>query len=71
MSEDKQFILLINKADYLSEDLIRHWNQYFNEKNVTHIFFPALKEQEKLDGLEEVEEDDEEDSGESEEEPEK
>ena len=71
MSEDKQFILLINKADYLSEDLIRHWNQYFKEKNVTHIFFSALKEQEKLDGLEDVEEDDEEDSGESEEEPEK
>ena len=71
VSENKQFILLINKADYLSEDLIRHWNQYFNEKNVTHIFFSALKEQEKLDGLEEVEEDDEEDSGESEEEVEK
>ena len=44
VSKDKQFILLINKADYLSEELIRHWNQYFCEKNVTHIFFSALAE---------------------------
>jgi ribosome biogenesis GTPase A len=40
---------LINKADYLSEELIKHWNQYFIEKGVTHIFFSALKEQVKLD----------------------
>lgn len=41
---DKQFILLINKADYLSEELIVHWNQYFKEQGVQHIFFSALDE---------------------------
>lgn len=46
----KQFMLCINKADYLSEELIAHWNQYFKEKGVNHIFFSAKKEQEKLDG---------------------
>ena len=70
VSADKQFILLINKADYLSEDLIKHWNEYFNEKGVTHIFFSALAEQQKLDGLEDVEEEDEEDGEESDEEAE-
>jgi len=37
-------MLLINKADYLSPELIKHWNQYFTEKGVKHIFFSALKE---------------------------
>ena len=45
----KQFILCINKADYLSEELIQHWNQYFNEKNIKHVFISAKKEQDKLD----------------------
>ena len=45
----KEFILCINKADYLSDELIEHWNQYFTEKKVTHIFISAKKEQEKLD----------------------
>jgi large subunit GTPase 1 len=40
---------LINKADYLSDELREHWSQYFNEKKVNHIFFSALKEQEKID----------------------
>lgn len=48
--EDKEFILCINKADYLSPELIEHWNQYFKQKGITHIFISALKEQEKLDG---------------------
>ena len=68
VSKDKQFILLINKADYLSPELIKHWNRYFCEKNVTHIFFSALAEQRILDGLEDVEEEQDEASGESEEE---
>lgn len=47
--EYKQFILLVNKADFLSPDLMAHWNQYFTEKNVNHIFFSALEEQFKID----------------------
>ena len=46
---DKHFILLVNKADYLSEELIEHWNKYFLEKGIDHIFFSALKEQQVLD----------------------
>jgi hypothetical protein len=33
----------------LSEDLIRHWNEYFCEKKVNHIFFSALEQQAILD----------------------
>ena len=29
--------------------MIKHWNDYFNEKGVKHIFFSALKEQKILD----------------------
>ena len=45
----KQFLLLVNKADFLSEELIVHWNEYFKEKNIKHIFFSALREQTKID----------------------
>ena len=63
---NKQFLLLINKADYLTEELREHWSKYFKENNVNHIFFSALLEQEKIDaeGKEEEEVADEEDSGE-------
>ena len=45
----KQFMLLINKADYLTEELREHWSKYFKEMNVNHVFFSALMEQEKID----------------------
>ena len=32
--DEKQFVLLINKADYLSPELITHWNQYFTDKGI-------------------------------------
>lgn len=62
----KQFILLVNKADYLSQELIEHWNKYFTEKGIKHIFFSALDEQSKIDSgeLEEISDyDDDEESG--------
>jgi ribosome biogenesis GTPase A len=40
-------MLLINKADYLSEELIVHWNKYFIEKGVKHIFFQCTRRTEK------------------------
>ena len=49
VGDKKEFILCINKADYLSEELIKHWNDYFKEKGVKHFFFSAKHEQEKLD----------------------
>ena len=42
---DKKFILCINKADFLSDALIAHWNTYFKELGVHHVFISALKEQ--------------------------
>lgn len=47
--KDKEFLLVINKSDFLSEDLIKHWNEYFLEKKVNHIFFSALEQQAILD----------------------
>lgn len=43
-SNSKRFLLCINKADYLSDELISHWNKYFKEKGVEHIFISAKKE---------------------------
>ena len=40
---------MINKADYLTDDLRAHWSKYFKENNVNHVFFSALLEQEKID----------------------
>lgn len=65
----KQFMLLINKADYLTDELREHWSKYFKEMNVNHVFFSALLEQEKIDQHTDIEdevkeEEDGEDSGE-------
>lgn len=57
---NKQFLLLINKADYLTEELRQHWSTYFNEKGVNHVFFSALVEQEKIDKHADSEDEDEE-----------
>lgn len=66
----KEFVLCINKADYLSAELIKHWNTYFKEKGVQHIFFSAKMEQEKLDEGEESDSLDSEDEESDEEEKE-
>ena len=42
--DDKEFLLLINKADYMSEELREHWSAYFSEKGVKHMYFSALIE---------------------------
>lgn len=49
VGQQKQFILLINKADFLSDELLRHWNNYFTEKGIKHVFFSARREQDRLD----------------------
>jgi len=55
VNRNKQCILLVNKADYLSNELIEHWKKYFEENNVKAMFFSAKREQQLLDG-EKVEE---------------
>jgi len=64
----KEFILCINKADYLSEELIKHWNKFFTDQGVKHFFCSALKEQQKLDKEEQAEDSSDYDSEEEEEE---
>jgi large subunit GTPase 1 len=59
---NKEFILIINKADYLTQELLTHWNEYFKEKGVNHVFVSALAEQFKLDTV--IDEESEEDSDE-------
>mmetsp|Transcript_31420 Transcript_31420/g.73364 ORF Transcript_31420/g.73364 Transcript_31420/m.73364 type:complete len:585 (+) Transcript_31420:143-1897(+) len=41
---DKQTLLLVNKADFLSAELRRQWATYFTERGVDFIFFSALRE---------------------------
>lgn len=48
----KEFMLLINKSDFLSPELIAHWNAYFTERKIKHLFFSALQEQDILDSSE-------------------
>ena len=59
LDQNKHYLLLLNKADYLDETQIAHWNEYFKEKGVHHIFFSALAEKNKIEN-EKVEEEDEE-----------
>mmetsp|Transcript_13352 Transcript_13352/g.22700 ORF Transcript_13352/g.22700 Transcript_13352/m.22700 type:complete len:345 (+) Transcript_13352:417-1451(+) len=67
IGDSKEFVLCVNKADYLSDELILHWNTYLNEKKINHIFISAKQEQEKLD-LEELDEEDEDEMEDEEEE---
>lgn len=46
---EKKFVLLLNKADFLSEEQRGMWRDYFVSVNCPFIFFSALKEQEKID----------------------
>lgn len=55
--------MLINKADYLTEELREHWSKYFKQNNINHLFFSALLEQEKIDKLIDESDESEEDDG--------
>lgn len=48
-------ILLINKADFLSNEQRSIWKKYWNEQNVTCVFWSALTEAEKLEEQEKEE----------------
>jgi len=45
----KLSVLLVNKADYLSEEERENWREYFLAKQIPFIFFSAKFEQESLD----------------------
>jgi len=39
---DKEFIVLVNKADYLTENQRKCWAEYFNQEKIKVIFWSAL-----------------------------
>lgn len=49
LDTQKQFILLLNKADFLTEEQRTVWRDYFRSVNCPFIYFSALVEQEKID----------------------
>jgi len=54
VNDNKLCVLLINKADFLSAELIKHWKDYFNENNIVHFFFSAKQEQAIINGEKDV-----------------
>ena len=48
-------MLLINKADYLSEKARKIWANYFESKNINFVYFSAKMSQEIIDHEDEVE----------------
>ena len=52
-------MLLVNKADLVSEEQRKEWAKYFNERKIDFIFFSAVEEQERLEDEAEKEEESE------------
>lgn len=59
----KRNVLLINKADFLSESQRNHWSRYFESINLPHAFYSAVMENDSVLKKEEISQ--EEDSEES------
>lgn len=57
VSKEKDNLLLVNKADFLTKAQRESWAKYFRENNIKAAFFSALSSQE-LDEIQEEEEDD-------------
>jgi len=49
VSNSKDYVLLINKADLLSEEMRISWADYFKQKGIKFYFFSALIEDSKLE----------------------
>jgi large subunit GTPase 1 len=49
INKENECILLVNKADLLTEELRISWADYFKSKNIEFIFFSALLEDAKLE----------------------
>lgn len=52
---NKESILMINKADLMSSEIRRNWADYFIENKIRYIFFSALEELEKMEGMDQKE----------------
>ena len=49
IDNNKEIILIINKADLMNEKLRQNWSEYFKENNIKYIFFSAINEIEKME----------------------
>ena len=45
----KENLLLLNKADLVSEEQRKIWANYFQKQGIEFIFFSAIEEQEKIE----------------------
>lgn len=61
----KQNIILINKADFLSNEQRKHWAEFFKTANLPHAFYSAATANEKLTSHPEEKSDDSEESSSS------
>jgi len=50
---NKDYILLVNKADLMSKEIRKMWADYFRENGINYAFFSALEEGIKLEEEEE------------------
>ena len=46
---NKQSILIVNKADLMTEEIRKNWADYFKTNNIKYIFFSAVTELEKIE----------------------
>ena len=49
IDNNKEIILIINKADLMNEKLRQNWSEYFKENNIKYVFFSAINEIEKME----------------------
>lgn len=56
VNSNKDCILLINKADMLSQEMRISWSEYFKSKGIKFLFFSAMWEDEKIDSDEMIKE---------------
>jgi large subunit GTPase 1 len=49
IDKNKEYLLLINKADLMSNKVRKSWADYFKEKGINYLFFSALEEGKKID----------------------
>lgn len=47
----KKLLILINKADFLSPSMRKHWSDYFTTQNIPFFFCSAKREQMRLEAL--------------------
>jgi len=49
LSPDKSFVLILNKADLVPENVRNLWAEYFEREGVDIMYFSAYEEQELVD----------------------